>query len=217
MTDLAGLNLKEPEQIDWDNYNPGSKYVAPPPAKGADGKYLTYFGQIPQTVGETDTLGVTKDEGYRTFLIDPIKIVKSGTADGYQLRFSRVSTKPFAGKDGKPINANGVGNFLRAASILAKPQKNSEYEAAVKATRGRVVPLTVEWFARNKDTGEQVRGYDNFPEDPDRPGQKKSILKAGDVVLVRDKAGVVIGQQVIKSEVMFANAQLRYFQDPNKK
>lgn len=206
------LNLREPDQMDWNNYAAGSTYRVPPPALGADGKPIVYSGQIPSQFA--DSAFTATDEGYRAYVIDPITITRSGNgADGYPLRFTRVNTKKFVSKKtNKPTEASSVGNYLRAAGITAKPQKNAEYDAAVRATAGKTVSFTIDWEARNKDTAEQIRGYANFPNDPDRPGQKKAILKAGDTYL--DEAGQ---PQTVKSEVLFANARVRFFQDPGRK
>lgn len=204
--DTAGLALKEPQQIDWDNYNPGSKYQRPPDVKDAAGKNILFTGQLPSTiVAEQD------NEGYRRYLLDPIKLVKNGNGvDGLTIRFSRASVKPFE-KDGKVQNASQVGNVLRSAGVTAKPQKTAEYDAAMNAVKGRVVTFTLDWEARNSETGETVRGYDNFPEDPDRPGTKKAILKAGDTYKTREGE-----TKVVQSEVLFANARVRYFVDPSR-
>lgn len=208
--------LREPDQIDWDNYNPGSKYQAPPPALGPDNKPIQYFVQLKGKYEEAKDFGTT-DEGLRSYQIGPLTVVKSGSADGYKINYAYVSTKQFE-KDGKKLNASTVGNLLKSAGINNKPQKNAEYDQAVRATAGRVVPVTLDWEARNKDTGEKVSGYLAFPLDPDRPGQRKAILKAGDVVNILDAKGMPTGQtQVVKSEVLFANARVRYFRDPNKK
>ena len=205
--DTAGLGLKEPQQIDWDNYNPGSKYQAPPVPLGPDGKNLVFTGQLPSAIAQE-----TDKEGYRQYVLDPIKLVKNGSGiDGYTIRFTRASIKPFE-KEGKVQNASPVGNILRSAGITAKPQKTFEYDAAVNAAKGRVVSFTLDWEARNKDTGETVRGYSNFPDDPERPGQKKAILKQGDVYKTREGE-----TKIVQSEVLFANARVRYFVDPSRK
>ena len=205
--DTAGLGLKEPSQIDWDNYNPGSKYQAPPAAKGGDGKNIIYTGQLPTAIVQEQD-----DQGYRRYLLDPIKLVKNGNGvDGYTLRFTRASVKPFE-RAGKVQNASSVGNVLRSAGVAAKPQKTAEYDAAMNAVKGRVVTFTIDWEARNKDTGEQVRGFDNFPDDLDRPGQKKAVLKAGDTYKTSEGE-----TKVVQSEVLFANARVRYFVDPSRK
>jgi len=209
MSDLSGLNLKQPQQTDWDNFNPQSKYQAPPPAIGADGKPIVYYGQAPKEFAP----GATPD-GLLSVRIDPITIVKSGSlgVDGYVIRFTDASLTPFKNKNGEPTNAHKLGTYLRACGSIAKPQTNEEYMAAVRATAGKVFAFILDWEARNKDTGERVRGYKNFPDDPERPGQKKAILKQGDTYI--DDQGQ---PQVVKSEVLFANARLRYFRDNTKK
>jgi hypothetical protein len=211
MTDISQLSLREPEVVDWDTLGKGSSYTPPPPAVDPSGKPIVYYG-----VATVSTTEPTK-EGYLQLLLDPLKIVDSGTANGYTLRFTRVSTKPFE-KNGAPIkgNPNSAANFLRATGLQARPQTNSEYIAAAKATNGKKFPFTIKWEAYNKDTGEKVSGYENFPDDQERPGQKKSILKAGDVVTERDSKGNVTGTRVIESEVLFANARLKFFQDPTR-
>jgi len=203
------MNLREPDQIKWDGYASGSTWMAPPPALGPDGKPIVYFGQVPQLKDEN--FGAT-DEGYRSYDIDPITLVRAGEGvNGYQIRFTRVNTKKFE-KNGKQVEASSVGNFLRACGITAKPQKNAEYDAAMKASQGKTPGFTLEWEARSKDTGEKIKGYVNFPDDPERPGQKKAILKTGDVY--KDDTGAL---QTVKAEVLFANARVRYFKDPNRK
>lgn len=200
MADAAGLTLKEPSQVDYDKLG-SSKYTPPPPATDTAGKRITYTAQLPSTIVEE-----TNDDGYRTYLLDPIKLVKNGNgADGVEIRFARVSLKPFSNGN------NSAALLVKAAGVMAKPQKTSEYDAAMKLVKGKIAPLTLDWEARDKDTGESVRGYENFPDDPQRPGFKKSVLRAGDVYT--DENGA---PQTVKSEVLFANARLRFFEAGKK-
>lgn len=211
MADTSGLNLNNPPQIDWDNYNPGSKYTPPPVPVGGDGKNLVFTGQV-----QGITPGEDKDNN-RQYVLDPIKLVKMGQGlDGYEIRFTYVGTKPFE-KNGKPINASPVGNVLKSAQVVAKPQTVNQYDAAMNMVKGRTVQFTADWEARNKETGETVRGYSNFPPDPERPGQRKAILKKGDTYTVTDKTGAVVETKTVQSEVLFANLKARYFIDPNRK
>lgn len=204
MTDISQTNLKEPEQVDWENY--GKTYVPPPAAVDAAGEPIVYTGVI-EAATETDA-----DEDYLNFQLD-LRITDEGPGKGVRLR-TWASTKPFQ-KDGRPLkgNPNKLANFLRAAGLAAKPQLNSEYRASVNAAKVRPVRFVIDWEARNKDTGEKVKGFLNFPEDPDRPGMRKTILHAGDVVTERDAKGNITGTAIIKSDVLFANARLRYFKD----
>ncbi len=210
MNDIAQVNLKEPEQVDWDALASGSSYVAPPPALDANGNPIVYFGVTEPK--ETDP-----DEGYLNYLFDPIKLTRSGGYDGYTLRFTRASTRPFQ-KNGEPIkgNPNKLANFLRATGLAVKPQTNADYRAAVQATKGRPFPFTVDWEAYNKDTGEKIKGYLSFPLDPERPGQRKSILKQGDTYQEVDRKGNVLGVKRVESEILFANARLLFFRDPSR-
>jgi hypothetical protein len=207
---IAQTDLREPEQTDWDNYNSGgSSYTPPPPALDNNGNSIRYFGTVE---GFTET---NPDNGYLQFLLDPIKMIRSGAYDGTTLRFTRASLKPFE-KNGTPIKGNPtkLGNFLRATGLNVKPQTNDDYRAAVRAAKGRPFGFTLDWEAYNKDTGESIKGFLSFPEDRERPGQRKSILKAGDTYHEVDRQGNVIGTKTVQSEILFANARLRYFNDP---
>lgn len=204
----AQTTLREPDQMNWDEYHTGGKFRRPPTPVGVDGKLLTFYAQVPQSIG----IEVSK-EGFKTFLLDPLTLVRSGEADGYEIRFTRASVKKFTNRrTGKTVDASMVGNLLRAAGVTARPQTNPEYDQAVSMIKGTVIPINLDWFARDKTTGEVVRGYKNFPDDPERPGQKKAILAAGDHYT--DKDGI---DQVISAEIMFANAELKYFVDPNRR
>lgn len=196
MSDMSGTKLNEPNQVDWDKVG-GSSYTPPPPAQDQAGNNIVYFGQLPTTIVEE-----TDDDNYRTYQLDPIKLVKNGPGvDGYTIRFARVGLKPW--KNGN----NGTAILLKGAGVNAKPQSTAEYDQAMKAVRGKVVPFTIDWEARNKETGETIRGFNSFPEDPLRPGQRKTILKQGDTYL--DENGTAT---VVKSEVLFANARVRFFE-----
>lgn len=215
MADIAQLGLKEPEQVDWDNYNPGSKYTAPPEPADPAGNLVTFQGQLPSTIVPE----VSEKSGYRTFLLDPIKIVKSGAgADGYEIRFARVSVEKFKSADGtKVYNASSAGNLIKSAGSAAKPQKTFEYDSVLKQLQGKVVSFTLDWEAKNKETGEQIRGYRAFPVDA-VTGIRQAVLHAGDSYNVLDAKRNLTGQTaIVKSEVLFANGRVNRFVDPNKK
>ena len=211
-TDTAGIDLREPDKMDWDNYNPGTKYT-PPPQVGEikDGKLVStvFFGQLPSAIVPE----VSQSTQLRQYLIDPIKLVRSGQSDGYEIRFTRASVKKWTNKKtGEPINASMVGNLLKSVGVTAKPQRTAEYDAVIKQIAGKVAAFTIDWEARNKDTGEVVEGYVNFPDDPARPGMKKTVLKEGDVYRTKDGT-----EAKVTSPVLFANARVKFFVDPNRK
>lgn len=215
MSDIAQQNLTEPAQVDWANYGK-SGYQPPPPALDENGKPIVYQGKAAIAKDEPDTgeLGT-----FLQFKLDPLTII-GPVGNGYEIKFTRASTRPYTvlqpdgTRKAKKGNPNRLADYLRAAGATAKPQLNSEYEAAVNLVKSKPISFTIDWEAYNKETGERVRGYNAFPEDTERPGQRKAILKAGDVVNVLDSKGQPTGEvQVVKSEVLFANAKLRFFRD----
>jgi hypothetical protein len=213
MSDIAQLNLREPDKVDWDNYG-GKKYTPPPPAVGPDGQYIEYVGVVGEAKVDTERPDKDKEgQPLLTYLLDPIKI-KSNGYEGQEIRFTRASVRPFE-KNGAPIkgNPNKLANYLRSTGVQAKPQTNSDYQAAVRAASGKSFTFTLDWEAYNSETGESIKGFLNFPEDPDRPGQRKSILKKGDLVTIRDRQGNVTEIKTVESEVLFANARLKFFKD----
>ena len=216
MTDTAQLNLREPEQVDWDNLGATSTYAPPPPALDASMKPITYQGIAKEIKVEADK------EGYLQFMIDPV-VLKGNGADGTQVRFTRASAAPFTkkGENGERIpikgNPNKAAQFLRSAGLTVKPQTNAEYIASAERVKNRPFHFTIDWEAYNKDTGESVRGYLAFPEDPERPGQRKSILRRGDIYNVLDSKGKPTGEvKTVESEILFANARVKFFQDPTR-
>jgi hypothetical protein len=214
--DTAQMNLREPDKTDWDNYNAGSKFMAPPPALDEAGNMIVYTGVIEGIKEEANQYAVDKEgNAYLNYTFDPIRLVGAGVYDGYTIRFTSASLKPFE-KNGEPIKGNPskLGNALRSAGMTSKPQTNAEWRAAVNQLKGKKVMFTIDWEAKNKEAGEVVKGFLAFPTDPDRPGTRKAILKAGDTVTERDNKGNVLGHQTISSEVMFANARLKFFKDP---
>lgn len=211
--DTAQLNLNEPAQCDWDTAYSGSKYVAPPPALGPDGKPIHYQGAL-KAATLTDP-----DDGFLNYMID-LEINAPGQS--YNGARARVwaSTRPFTKDDGSGTrvavkgNPNKLGSILRSAGLQAKPQTNADYQASIRAVlaQKKLVTFTLDWEAKNKDTGEVVKGFNAFPVDP-ATGNRKPILKAGDTVNILSAKGEVIGTSTVKSEVLFANPRVKYFQD----
>jgi hypothetical protein len=215
MTDIAQTNLREAPQVNWDNYNAGGGYTPPPPALDEAGRPIVYTG-----VASPKADGADRD-GYLQFLLDPVKITK-GDHKGYELRFTRASVAPFTKPDADGVrqpmkgNPNAAANFLRSCGLAAKPQTNSEYIASMQRAAGKEFTFTIDWEAYNKDTGERVKGFLAFPLDQERPGQRKTILKKGDTYNVVDRKGNILETKLVESDVLFANARVKFFQDPTK-
>lgn len=213
MTDIAQQNLREPEKVDWDTAFAGSKYSAPPPAIGVDGKPIVYQAKVAE-IKESPGKGLDVD--YLNYQID-LKLIGNGV-EGTALR-TWASTRTFQKRNGEGNfenikgNPNALAKFLRSAGLQAKPTTNSEYKMAVKQVNGKPLNVTLDWVAENRETGESVRGFDNFPMDPEREGSRKSILKRGDIYTERDRQGNITATKVVEAEVLFANARIKYFQD----
>lgn len=213
--DISQLGLKEAPQVDWANYGSSGSYQVPPPARDPNGEFITYYGITEAKLDENN------DEGFLQYLLDPIKLVKGGPGvDGYTIKFTRASVRPytdFKTKLPKKGNPNKLADFLRACGLTAKPQQNEEYIAAINLTKSKPFPFVIDWEAYNKDTQEKVKGYLNFPADDKNPSLRKAILHAGDVLSLVDNKGVPTGEAyTVKSEVLFANAKLKYFRDPSR-
>lgn len=213
MTDIGQQNLREPEKVDWDTAFSGSKYVAPPPAIGPDGKPIVYQAKV---VDAVESPGKGLDAEHLNYQID-LKLVGNGV-EGTPLRtWASVRTFQKRQPDGSFVNVKGNPNalakFLRSVGLQSKPVTNSDYRAAVKPSIGKTLSVTIDWEASNRDTGEVIKGFLNFPEDPERPGQRKSILKRGDMYVERDRQGNIIAEKTVMSEVLFANPRIKYFQD----
>jgi len=194
--------LQQPEKIDWNNHHAGSSYQRPPEAQ-ENGQDIVYKAVLPKDLASPARLKVT-NEGLRAFEFGPVQL-QLGAGRVAEIKYFTQSVKKFTNRTtGKVLEVNGVSKLLRAAGFAGKPNTNAEYEAAVKAIAGRPISLIIDWRAYNKDTSEEVRGYANFPDDPERPGKKMAVLKQGTLLPNGD---------TVKSEILFANAQVRYVQD----
>jgi hypothetical protein len=209
---VSQLNLREPERVDWDTAFASSKYAPPPPALGPDGKPIVYQGKVVE-IKQSEGKGL--DQGYLNYQVDLQFIGTEGRVRTW------ASTRTFTKKNQEtgefePIkgNPNALAKLLKAAGVQAKPSTNAEYAGAVKLINGKAIPFTIDWEASNRETGEVVKGYLAFPDDPERPGQKKTILRKGDLVNEVDAKGNILGSRQIQSEILFANPRLKYFQGP---
>ena len=213
MNDTAQLNLREPEQVDWNNVSGASTYVPPPQVIGPDGKRVIFTGLVKGIEERVNPYAVDEDgRAFINFQIDPIELVDAGRYTGLTIRFAEASAKPFL--KGK---SNRLALFVASAGSQGKPQTNEQYRQVVKQLVGKRTRFTGDWEAYSKETGEKVKGYLSFPDDPDRPGEKKAILKKGDVITLRDYQGNVTGEHIVQAEVLFANLKVKNFIDPTRK
>lgn len=159
MADVVQDNLVEFDAIDYDKYEDGgaSKSYAPP----MEGRY---FGKAPTITDES--FGTTK-AGYLKVSLDPIELVNDATNSGYKVRFTNLSAKKYANREGSQVM-----DFLRACGINAKPKSVEELKAALKMASGRTFQFQLVWEAYNKDSQETTQGWENFPPNPQNPEQK---------------------------------------------
>lgn len=162
MADPTQLNLGTSDFLDWDNYDSGSAATKLPQAKDETGSSIVYYAQLPTEEGME--FGYTQN-GDQKVTLDPVTIT-APIATGFQLRFQQASQKRFTDrKTGKTLNASQVGNLLRAAGVASvfKPQTDGEYQQALKAAAGKIVPVVIDWECYDKTTKQTVvAGYDNF-------------------------------------------------------
>ncbi len=151
LADVSGLDIKV-DYIPEDEVEAGGtgKSYGPPP----DGKY---FGQAPIITDES--FGVTA-AGYLSATLDPITIIAQGgqPGDGYQVRFTRLSSKQYSNK-----KTSQVIEFLRACGVSATPKTADEAKLMLKACSGKTFQFALQWEAYDKDAQKSVKGMDNFP------------------------------------------------------
>lgn len=152
MADISILGaLQAVEPLDLENYV-DNKESAPLPKKGV------YTVQAPESFPSA-AFGRTK-AGALSAQVDP-KIV-GGPNDGYTLRFTKVSAKPFK-RGGATVSQ--MGDYLRACGVRGRLNDEQAQADAVEQTANRIYQVEVDWRAYNKDTKYSIEGMERFPSD----------------------------------------------------
>lgn len=157
---LQGLNPNVPT-AEWDTYDVGGD-SKPLPPEG------TYLMRSKTPLDPKEDLSVGKD-GQLIIRNDPTII--AGPAAGYVCKYNRVSTKRYANR-----NASPAGDYLKAIGYRGQPTTPNEYADAAAAVAGQTFEAETQWRARDKDTGFEVKGMENFPTKPD--GTRQSWVAA---------------------------------------
>lgn len=149
MPDIAALGeLKAIEPLDLENYqdNQKSKFALP--------RKDTYTLQAPSkfVYGRTTNGDLS---------VDVSSTVLGPTNEGFQLRFQKISSKPFANQ--KSISQ--IGNYLRAFGIKQKFTTEQELIDAIETTAGQNYLAVLDREANHYATGFKLRGEANFPKD----------------------------------------------------
>jgi len=160
--DISGLKLKKVEKTDWEQYPAGGGQSMMPPH--LPGKY--YF-KVP---GIKEMSFEAKD-GDLVCVMD-LAIENPEEGRDPQLRFERISTKPYA--KGKRKGATRAGDFLRACGSDRTPGDDpQEWADAIAECAEAVGQCWTDWDCYDSE-GETslANSYDDFPDDPAKPGQK---------------------------------------------
>lgn len=154
MADLSRLNnLKETEPLNVGDDYPAtraSKFQLPP--KGE------YTLQAPPITDES--FGETK-AGYLSAQIDPT--IVDGPFTGFQLRYQKVSAKPF---DRSGIKVSQAGDYLRACGFNGNLASVQDIADAVQQTEGTNYRAILDWRAYHT-SGFELEGMERFPKNPD--------------------------------------------------
>lgn len=147
---LGGLQPVEPLDLDIYADNKESNFQLP-----RAGRYtLRVAPEFPQA-----SFGATR-AGALSITIDPT--IVAPTNEGFNIRFTKVSAKPFKRGAG---TASQAGDFLRAVGLRGKYTTNEAIADAVSQTANRLFEADLDWRAYNKNTGFSVEGMSRFPSD----------------------------------------------------
>jgi hypothetical protein len=190
MADLSHLgNLNPTEPLDLENYADNKESVFRLPAKGR------YTLQAPDTFPAA-AFQRTKANNL-SIQIDPT--IVGPTNEGFQLRFTNISAKPFA-RDGKTVSQ--VGDYLRACGFKGTLRNEQEIADAIEITAGTVYEAKLDWRAYSK-SGFQLQGMERFPKLPDGSYQSwvpDPTLKNEDGSALRVRAKLIIDRFIPAGE-----------------
>ena len=174
--------LKVPDPAMFDDYDVGG-WTPPPQAKrlGPTGK--PEFIEYRLTTPSADKFEFKADRnGFWMAVVDGFEVEGAN----YTLRKEYLSSAPFPKKDKAgnvtgTRNASTAGNYFRAHGLAVRPATAQEYESFALATAGRQFSATLDWSAYDSDRGVEVASkWEQFPDDPDNPGQKLAYIEQGD-------------------------------------
>lgn len=153
MADISTLgNMQPVEPLDLDTYADNKESNFSLPSKGR------YTVRAPESFAST-AFGRTK-AGSLSAQVDPV--IVGPTSEGYVLRFTKVSAKPFKRQG---ITVSQLGDYLRAVGIKGRLTDEQAQADAVEQTANAIYQVDVDWRAYNKNTGFSVEGMERFPSD----------------------------------------------------
>lgn len=186
MADLSHLGeLRPVEPLDLENYADNKDYVGIPKA----GRYTV---QAPDSFPST-AFSRTRANALSA-QIDPT--IVGPTNEGFQLRFIKVSAKPF--KRGG-ITVSQLGDYLRATGFRGKVLDEAAQADAVEGTANKTYQVDIDWRAYNKETGYSLEGMTRFPSDGNGghlPWCEDPNAKDENGVAVRLRANLIVARYV---------------------
>jgi hypothetical protein len=190
--DISGLKLKKVDKTDWDQYPAGGGGpIAPPHLPGR------YYFKVP----DVKDMQFEAKDGDLVCIMD-LSIENPEAGKDAILKFERISTKPY--QKGKRKGATRAGDFLRACGSDAKPGSDpQEWADAIAECALAVGQCWVDWDCYDSEGEVSLAdSYDDFPDDPNKPGEKLPYIVKGE----GEKARRFRARQRIRSYVHGENA-----------
>lgn len=100
--------------------------------------------------------------GFLLIQIDPT--IAGPDREGFQIRYQRISAKPFE-RSGQKVSQ--VGDYLRATGFKGVINDEQALADAVEATAGKTYEAKLVWQARNSRNGYELTGMTKFPKNAD--------------------------------------------------
>lgn len=183
VTDPTGLDFKVPSPEYFADYEVGSNFTPPPPAKFVNEKGKLQFQPYTLTLPGVEgfELGKTKD-GWLKVIVKDIKVSfvdAKGNDREYLITQTHIGTNRYNQKD-KAGNVTGqrnsspIGDFFRAAGVdlaAIMPSTAQQYVELLHAVAGRQVQATIDWQSYDSETASTVAGtYDDYPLENETAG-----------------------------------------------
>lgn len=172
MADISQLdNLQTTEPVDASLYN-STRTAKPFPKAGR------YTARTPDSF-PAESFG-RSGAGFLTVDVSPTLV--GGEFDGYKINFQRVSVKTWTNKAGKPESQ--FGRYLNAAGYTGEVPTDPQAQADLaETTANTLITVDVDWVAKNRGLGFELKGMANFPTREDGTHSRRvNVTKNGEIV-----------------------------------
>lgn len=149
ISSLSGLKTTEPLDLPMFKTRTASK---PFPPAGQ------YTARTPEAF-PLESFGESQ-AGFMTVDVSPT--IVGGEHDGYRIPFTRVSVKTWKNKEG--LEESQFGRYLKACGINELVSGNPQEQANIaERTANQLVTITVDWYAKYRPAGFELKGMAKFP------------------------------------------------------